>query len=68
MDDLDDFLNDFSSGSRFQRQALSAGAVGGRMIPNPEFERQIEKRDVEGIEYAETYKKEEEKRLYKVKT
>jgi hypothetical protein len=24
--------------------------------------------DVEGIEYAETYKKEEEKRLYKVKT
>jgi hypothetical protein len=63
MDDLDSFFKDFSSESGFQRTTISTGAIGGRTLPNPE----IETREFEGIDYAEPYKEEEEKKLYEVK-
>jgi hypothetical protein len=65
-DDVNDFF-DFSPASKFERHTISGGACGGRLLPKPEFEPKIPKREEIGTQYAEEPAKNEQELLMKVK-
>ena len=66
MDDINDFFN-FGKDSKFKRETISNGYVGGRRLDTSVRTVPV-KREVVGSEYGEKYRKEEDEQILRVRT